>query len=179
MLMVPILGFQCRQLVLIGDPLQLPPTMTTLAAKKAEGKGLDRTLFHRLNEMGYKPLPLRMQYRLFYSNTLRNGVGEDDRPPLLASVPPMLFLETLGKEAQQGKSMSYFNRAELDAGVAIVRSLLNIGIDRSQIGVIALYKTQAEMLNERINVSSNSQHRVQGSEKDIIILSCVKTANLG
>ena len=64
MVMGPLLRFQCRQLVLIGDPLQLPPTLTTLAAKKAEGKGLDRTLFDRMRQMGFRPFPLKIQYRV-------------------------------------------------------------------------------------------------------------------
>lgn len=48
--------------VLVGDPLQLPPTV---AGPEAENKdSLDRSMFERLAEAGLTPILLRTQYRV-------------------------------------------------------------------------------------------------------------------
>ena len=50
-----------RQIVLIGDHCQLPPTVIS---QRAENGGLSRSLFERITEMGIEPLLLRTQYRM-------------------------------------------------------------------------------------------------------------------
>lgn len=52
--MVPLARFSCHRLVMIGDPLQLPPTLTSQAEEGKLGKGLDKTIFDRLVEMGHE-----------------------------------------------------------------------------------------------------------------------------
>lgn len=49
--LVPIVRFQSSRLIMIGDPLQLPPTLTTSADEDKVGQGLDKTLFDRLTEV--------------------------------------------------------------------------------------------------------------------------------
>lgn len=48
--MVPLVRFQSSRLIMIGDPLQLPPTLTTSSDEDKVGQGLDKTLFDRLTE---------------------------------------------------------------------------------------------------------------------------------
>jgi superfamily I DNA and/or RNA helicase len=50
--LVPLSRFMCQRLVMIGDPLQLPPTLGTNAEEGKAGMGLDKTMFDRLIEMG-------------------------------------------------------------------------------------------------------------------------------
>ena len=67
--MVPLSRFGSQRLIMIGDPLQLPPTMTTNAEEDKVGKGLDKTLFDRMIEMGHESVMLRTQYRVSYTPT--------------------------------------------------------------------------------------------------------------
>lgn len=52
--LVPLAKFSCNRLILIGDPLQLPPTLATNAQDGKGGKGLDKTLFNRMIELGHE-----------------------------------------------------------------------------------------------------------------------------
>lgn len=52
--MVPLARFYCNRLVMIGDPLQLPPTLATNAEEGKLGLGLDKTIFDRMIEMGHE-----------------------------------------------------------------------------------------------------------------------------
>ncbi|KAI8377463.1 AAA domain-containing protein [Radiomyces spectabilis] len=54
MTMVPMARFGCNRLIMIGDPLQLPPTLATAADEGIIGQGLDKTLFDRMTELGYE-----------------------------------------------------------------------------------------------------------------------------
>ncbi|KAI7903479.1 AAA domain-containing protein [Cokeromyces recurvatus] len=64
--MVPLTRFGCNRLIMIGDPLQLPPTLASNAEEGKNGQGLDKTLFDRMIEMGYESIMLRTQYRVRY-----------------------------------------------------------------------------------------------------------------
>ena len=52
--LMPMCRAECQKLVLVGDPQQLPPVLTTSSDKTSLRKGLDRTLFDRSIEMGMK-----------------------------------------------------------------------------------------------------------------------------
>jgi hypothetical protein len=62
--MLAISRFQPQRLLLVGDPLQLPPTLP--GTSKPNVTGLERTLFERLGEMSsdLNPILLRTQYRV-------------------------------------------------------------------------------------------------------------------
>ena len=80
----------CRQLVLVGDHCQLPPTVLST---RAEEEGLAVPLFSRMVACGVPPFMLDTQYRmhpsiamfpsdLFYGGKLLNGVSPPERRPL-------------------------------------------------------------------------------------------------
>ncbi|KAJ2414352.1 hypothetical protein GGF47_005732, partial [Coemansia sp. RSA 2524] len=188
MALIALANGGCRRLVLVGDPQQLPPTLTTRATRDAEGCGLDRGLFDRLVQMGHRPRRLTTQYRchprigalcsrLFYNNSLAHGTNATARAPLVPGLPPLAFLDTPGREQQHGASQSFFNRGEIDVVVQLTCHLLRAGISPESLGVIALYKTQADMLREQLRTASDARVQVstvdayQGSERDIIIIS--------
>lgn len=70
----------CKKLILVGDPLQLPATVTSLSAASS---GLDISLFERISSSGLRPLFLRQQYRMhssisaFSSKHFYKGIVKD------------------------------------------------------------------------------------------------------
>ncbi|KAJ2889134.1 hypothetical protein IWW38_004830, partial [Coemansia aciculifera] len=109
------------------------------------------------------------------------GTAFVDRQALVPTIPPLVFLDTAGQEKQHGKSQSFFNKGEIDVAVQLVRRLLMGGVEAESIGVIALYKTQADMLQEQLSNFLGQRSRVQvstvdayqGSEREVIIVSAV------
>ena len=80
----------CRELVLVGDHGQLPPTVLST---RAEEEGLGVPLFSRMVACGVPPFMLDTQYRmhpgiamfpsdLFYGGKLLSGVSAPERRPL-------------------------------------------------------------------------------------------------
>ncbi|KAI8819486.1 AAA domain-containing protein [Fimicolochytrium jonesii] len=63
MSLLPLARFGSQKALLVGDPLQLPPTIPT-TADPSRKDGLERTLFERLAESGLTPVLLRTQYRV-------------------------------------------------------------------------------------------------------------------
>ena len=60
--LLPLGMFGCKRAVLVGDPLQLPPTLPP--SSNSHVAGLERTLFQRLEACGLEPILLRTQYRV-------------------------------------------------------------------------------------------------------------------
>ncbi|XP_075357356.1 5'-3' DNA helicase ZGRF1 isoform X4 [Mycteria americana] len=196
--LLPIARFQCEKLVLVGDPKQLPPTIQ--GSESVHEKGLEQTLFDRLCLMGHKTIPLRTQYRchpaisaianeLFYEGNLVDGVSEKDRSPLLDWLPTLCFYSVNGVE-QIERDNSFYNVAEVHFTVKLIQSLIASGIDGSAIGVITLYKSQMCKIQNLLSgvhseafeikvVQVSTVDAFQGAEKEIIVLSCVRTRQIG
>jgi hypothetical protein len=78
MSLIPLARFGCAKLVrfevlpnsevvqlAVGDPLQLPPPLSSFSNEKTEEEaGLAKTLFVRMAENGVTPTMLRTQYRV-------------------------------------------------------------------------------------------------------------------
>ncbi|KFV48126.1 Uncharacterized protein C4orf21, partial [Tyto alba] len=196
--LLPIARFQCEKLVLVGDPKQLPPTIP--GSESVHGKGLEQTLFDRLCLMGHKTILLRTQYRchpaisaianeLFYEGNLIDGVSEKDRSPLLDWLPTLCFYSVNGVE-QVERDNSFYNMAEIHFTVKLIQSLIASGIEGSVIGVITLYKSQMCKIQHWLSGAHSEAFEVktvqvstvdafQGAEKEIIVLSCVRTRQIG
>ncbi|NXT53270.1 ZGRF1 protein, partial [Pluvianellus socialis] len=196
--LLPIARFQCEKLVLVGDPKQLPPTVQ--GSESAHGQGLERTLFDRLCLMGHKPILLRTQYRchpaisaianeLFYEGQLVDGVAERDRSPLLDWLPTLCFYSVNGVEQTEGDN-SFYNPAEAHFTVQLIQALIASGIEGSAVGVVTLYKSQMCKIRNLLGgvrsaaletraVQVSTVDAFQGAEKEIIVLSCVRTRQTG
>ncbi|NXP50751.1 ZGRF1 protein, partial [Heliornis fulica] len=196
--LLPIARFQCKKLVLVGDPKQLPPTIQ--GSESVHEKGLEQTLFDRLCLMGHKPIFLKTQYRchptisaianeLFYEGNLIDGVSEEDRRPLLDWLPTLCFYSVYGVE-QIERDNSFYNMAEVHFTVKLIQSLIASGIEGSAIGVVTLYKAQMCKIwsllcsahSEAFAIKAIQVSTVdafQGAEKEIIVLSCVRTRQIG
>ncbi|XP_063271132.1 5'-3' DNA helicase ZGRF1 [Prinia subflava] len=196
--LLPIARFQCEKLVLVGDPKQLPPTIQ--GSESVHEQGLEQTLFDRLCLMGHNPILLRTQYRchpalsaianeLFYDGNLIDGISEQDRTPLLEWLPTLCFYSIHGME-QIERDNSFYNMAEAHFTVKLIQSLIASGIEGAAIGVITLYKSQMYKIQNLLSgvhseafevkpVQVSTVDAFQGAEREIIILSCVRTRQLG
>lgn len=186
--LLPILQAGCKRVVLVGDPMQLPPTIESPSATQS---GLEQTLFDRAEAMGYPNVMLSEQYRchpvisslsntLFYKGALRDGVSPDDRAALVP-LQPLVFISTEGPESHSGDS--YCNNKEAASVVELVRLLEKQGISKEQVAVITLYRGQEALLKKSLGNSRtlkvSTVDAIQGAERDIVILSCVRTSKIG
>ncbi|XP_036892218.1 protein ZGRF1-like [Sturnira hondurensis] len=150
--------------------------------------------------MGHKPIVLRTQYRchpaitavandLFYGGTLRNGVSEAERSPLLGWLPTLCFYNVQGQEQIEGGN-SFHNVAEAAFTLTLIQSLVAGGVAGSAIGVITLYRAQVCKLCHSLRAVALDQPSLravqvstvdafQGAEREVIILSCVRTRQVG
>ncbi|XP_061299588.1 protein ZGRF1 [Pezoporus flaviventris] len=196
--LLPIARFQCEKLVIVGDPKQLPPPIQ--GSESAHEKGLEQTLFDRLCLMGHKAIVLRTQYRchpaisaiandLFYDGSLTDGISEEDRSPLLDWLPTLCFYNVNGVE-QIERDNSFYNMPEAHFTVKLTQALIASGIEGSAVGVITLYKSQMCKIQNLLcgvrtelskikAVQVSTVDAFQGSEKEIIVLSCVRTRQIG
>ncbi|XP_041125705.1 protein ZGRF1-like [Polyodon spathula] len=195
----PIARFGCEKLVLVGDPKQLSPTIQ--GSEGAHEAGMEQTLFDRLCLMGYKPVLLRTQYRchpaitaiankLFYDGALIDGITDSDRRPLLDWLPTLCFYSVKGTEQIQNDG-SFHNIEEAVFTLKLIQSLIASGIEGSMIGVITLYKSQMYKISNLLHSDTYCDHSevkdvqvstvdaFQGAEKEIIVLSCVRTKQVG
>ncbi len=187
-----------RQVVLIGDHKQLPPTVIS---RRAEQGGLGRSLFERLIEMGIEPIMLTRQYRMhpgiaefpnaqFYDGELVDGVTTSDRPsPTGVLWPdwenPIAFLPVEGGEVLSPDEASKENQTEASWVVKILIDLIDGGeIDIEEVGIITPYAGQVRAIKDNIpdrlsSVEVRTVDGYQGREKEVIIFSCVRSNREG
>jgi regulator of nonsense transcripts 1 len=190
--LVPIVK-GARQLILVGDHRQLPPTVTS---QNAEEGGLDIPLFERLLANGIPTHMLTTQYRMhptirefpssrFYENRLEDGCSEAERPPVAGFLwpdwdKPVAFVPVHGSEMQEESGSSRSNMDEAAIVVQIVNDLLVPGdLTPDDIGVISPYAGQVRLIREMFGdqidgLEVKSVDGYQGREKEIIVLSTVR-----
>ena len=194
------LKYGCQRCILVGDPLQLPPTVMSKDAARA---GYERSLFVRMMQRGSQSVHLlSIQYRMnplisafpsaaFYQSRLLDGPNMADvtkRPWHRSSLfPPYSFFHVKGGSEVQGRSHSLTNPVEAGVAVALyerlTRDFVGSGSEYT-VGVVTPYKGQVGELKRQFSrrfgervlttVSFNTVDGFQGQEKDIIILSCVR-----
>ncbi|KAL3278282.1 hypothetical protein HHI36_013616 [Cryptolaemus montrouzieri] len=198
--MVPVV-LGVKQLILVGDHCQLGPVVM---CKKAARAGLSQSLFERLVVLGIRPFRLEVQYRMhpelsrfpsnfFYEGSLQNGVCADERKlnkidfPWPITERPMFFHVTQGQEEIAGSGTSYLNRTEASNVEKIATRFLKTGVKPEQIGVITPYEGQRAYLVQYMQYQGSLHSKLyqeieiasvdafQGREKDIIIMSCVRS----
>jgi hypothetical protein len=196
----------CRQLILVGDHKQLPPTVIS---REAERGGLGRSLFDRLIKCGMPTHMLTTQYRMhptirefpsarFYDNKLEDGCTPAERPPAAGFLwpdwdKPVAFVPIEGFEVEDEEGKSKSNIDEAAKVVSIVDDLLAAGdITAQDIGVISPYNGQVRLLTDLFyqaggfedgepyhGLEIKSVDGYQGREKEIIIFSAVRANERG
>ncbi|MBT3600440.1 MAG: AAA family ATPase [Euryarchaeota archaeon] len=183
-----------RQIVLVGDHKQLPPTVLSF---RAEEKGLKRSLFERLVDLGIEPFLLTKQYRMhpsiskfpnkqFYSSKLIDGVNASSRPaPAGLLWPdwdnPVAFIPIEGGELVSPDGTSRENPVEVSWVLKITEDLLEAGeLTKKDIGIITPYAGQVRAIRNSMDeklddVEVRTVDGYQGREKEVIIFSCVRS----
>jgi DNA replication ATP-dependent helicase Dna2 len=169
---------RARRFVLIGDDRQLPPVVRT--------RVLAHSMFERLKKDGQSITLLDTQYRmhpqimdvsnrLFYEGRLRAGIGERERKP--PDGLPVVFIPV--ESECDGRS----NREEAEVVVELVQSFIrDFGVRPELIGVVSPFRAQVVLLRQMlgsIGVTVDTVERFQGGERDIMILSFVRSRGTG
>ncbi|KAG1656161.1 DNA replication ATP-dependent helicase/nuclease DNA2 [Nymphon striatum] len=196
--------FHATKFVLVGDPKQLAPLVQNKVAEKLgmseclfsrlyrESSAVDLHLQYRMNcEI------TRISNELTYDGCLQCGSEAIDRATLKLS-PSLSIAETWLHDCfneDMSKSVILLNTDSVplpqcqdhhgyiyNSGEAeIVLQLCSNGVDQADVGIIAPYRRQVLLLkksvckNEMKDLEVNTVDQYQGREKQIIIISCVRT----
>lgn len=182
---------KAHRFILAGDHKQLPPT---IISDKAQG--LEKTLFEELIRIyPFKSQLLNIQYRMnsllmkfpnseFYNNNLKSDSSVDDIDinDLINSddkEDAMLFIDTSNiddiGEKHLKDSKSIINQLEADIAVKFANDYLKLGLEETDIGIISPYADQVKIIQDRTPVEVKTVDGFQGREKEIIIISTVRS----
>ena len=194
---------RAKRFFLAGDHKQLPPTILSEEAKELE-KTLFEKLIERfpghsiMLEVQYRMNEKIMEFpnREFYEGKLIAapevkerllkdlGVKEPQKfKNVLSPCHALGFIETSrinALEFQPEGSTSYENFEEAKICLELVEELLKMGVKKEDIGVITPYAAQVKLLKELfaekgLKVEINSVDGFQGREKEVIIISFVRS----
>ncbi|XP_058214440.1 probable helicase MAGATAMA 3 isoform X1 [Rhododendron vialii] len=192
----------CKQLFLVGDPVQLPATVISPIAEKF---GYGMSLFKRFQRAGYQVSMLKTQYRMhpeirsfpsreFYDGELEDGpdvVNQTKRSwHDYRCFGPFCFFDIHeGKESQPSGSGSWVNEDEVDFVLAMYHKMVTRYPElksSSRLAIISPYRHQVKIFRDRFRstfgvesdkvVDINTVDGFQGREKDVAIFSCVRAS---
>ena len=195
---------RCSRVILAGDHCQLPPTVKSIAALKA---GLGKTLMERIVEQKPEVVTLlRMQYRMneeimrfssdwFYGNQVESAPEVKYRSILDLDVP-MEWIDYRFQEEFVGESFGRINKAEAELTLMTLQEYFErIGKtrvlnERLDVGVISPYRAQVQYLRSQLKkkeyfkpfrhlITVNTVDGFQGQERDIIVISLVRSNDEG
>jgi len=194
--MIP--GIKAVKIIVAGDHNQLPPTIISENAKNILEKSFFEIMYENYPE---KINRLIIQYRMntkiagfsskyFYdsmllsSNENENAVIKNYENNFLFSYPEMIFFDTSKSaeksEEQKEGSKSRHNSLEISIIKKITDIYKKVKISEN-IGIISPYSEQVKILEElyknenEIDTEVNTIDSFQGREKDIIIISFVRS----
>uniref|UniRef100_A0A914Y7Q6 RNA helicase n=1 Tax=Panagrolaimus superbus TaxID=310955 RepID=A0A914Y7Q6_9BILA len=189
------------RIILAGDPKQLGPVTTVNLLSTNENYGYKKSLLARLvdkNVFNNDPRYLiqltenhrshegivKISSELFYENTLiaTKPIGHDSlcRLPFLQknNFPILFHSVNSGKEETSVETRSKRNLAEVSVIVEYVKKCLHQNVAAEDIGVVSPYTYQAESIRKSLNnkdITVDTVEKYQGSERRVIIISCVRT----
>ncbi len=192
--LIPIV--KSKKLIMAGDHKQLPPTVLSNLEE------LKKTLFERLIEK-YPDfsIMLRVQYRMnekimkFPSEMFYNGLliahesvknqtildlvkKIDPNDKEIINEKPIIFINCKGEERRDRESLSYYNIEEAEIVKKYAKVFLKYKIPFS---IITPYDAQVKYLKRILGeeIEINSVDGFQGRENEVIIVSFVRTKDLG
>ncbi|GMQ01759.1 hypothetical protein CsSME_00048288 [Camellia sinensis var. sinensis] len=191
----------CKQVFLVGDPVQLP---ATVISPIAEQFGYGMSLFKRFQRAGYKVVMLKTQYRMhpeirsFPSREFYNGVLEDGSDVKSETkrkwhdfrcFGPFCFFDIHEGKESQPSGGSWVNEDEVDFVLVLYRTMVTRYPElksNSRLAIISPYRHQVKLFRERFQdtfgvesnklVDINTVDGFQGREKDVAIFSCVRSS---
>ncbi|MEE1133904.1 MAG: IGHMBP2 family helicase [Methanobrevibacter sp.] len=186
---------KAHRFILAGDHKQLPPTIISDRAGE-----LEKTLFEELiRKYPHKSQLLNVQYRMnnllmkfpnqeFYNNGLKSDASVDDINinDILDSTQKeeaLVYIDTsnvdIEGETHLKDSKSIVNHIEAEISSNIVNDYLNIGVEEEDIGIISPYADQVKVIQDMTPVEVKTVDGFQGREKEIIIISTVRSNDNG
>lgn len=188
---------RAKRLILVGDPMQLPPTVKS---KEAEKLGYGITLLDLLNPILSSNYLLNLQYRMndhllsFSNETFYDGklmsADQNKSITLPNDVNPLTFIDTAGcgfDEKIYPKTRSRHNEGEY----LILREFIlqySEKIAGHSVGIISPYAEQVRYIRSQIaedeelknhDITVESIDGFQGQEKDVIFISLVRSNENG
>lgn len=198
---------RASRVILAGDHCQLPPTVKSIAALKAGlGKTLMERIVEMKPEV---VTLLKMQYRMnddimrFSSNYFYDGLVESAPQVKYRGILdldiPMEWHDTSAYEFKEefvGESFGRINKEEAELTLNILQQYFeHIGKqrlldERIDVGIISPYRAQVQFLRRllmkqeffkpfRRQISINTVDGFQGQERDIILISMVRSNDEG
>lgn len=182
---------KAHRFILAGDHKQLPPT---IISEKANG--LEKTLFEELIKIyPFKSQLLNVQYRMnsllmefpnkeFYNGSLKSDSSVDDITinDILNSTyeeEALLFIDTSDidsyGESHLKDSKSIINKIEANIAVDLAKNYISAGVSEEDIGIISPYADQVKIIQDKTPVEVKTVDGFQGREKEIIIISTVRS----
>lgn len=190
----------CRNVIVVGDMKQLPQITDLKIQDKVSYNPLRpeydyfncSILSSIINLYGEK-LPreiLREHYRChpriieFCNQKFYNGELIPYTTPELSDNPLLIYRTSEGshmRKVTQGEEKGIYNQRELDIIVQEVLEFSGCMEDRKKVGIVTPYRKQADKAGKLVHksVESDTVHRYQGREKDIMILSTVLSGPRG
>ena len=193
-----------KKLILAGDPCQLPPTImtTNIQTKKYLSISLMERMMNNAN-IERNIVVLYMQYRMnakimdwpsktFYQNKLiaaprianKQLASLEGVKPSDLTQAELILANTESSTEKKDKGKSLYNEAELAKAVEVIEQLIINGVRTSDIAIISPYAIQTKLLKEltsqrwsQLEISTIDAY--QGSEKEVIILSTVRSNKEG
>lgn len=185
---------RANQVVLAGDPKQLPPTVIS---RQAATEGASVSLMERLvNEYPERLCLLETQYRMApeimafpsmdsYGGKLIAHASVISRSHQVFEngmfANKVLAIDTTGSDFSEEACLeggSLMNPSEARLITLLANQLISQGMEREQIGIITPYRAQAELLASKPDLAGmeiDSVDSFQGREKDAIMVSLVRS----
>lgn len=192
------------RVVLAGDHKQLPPT---IKSQEAMAGGLGKSLMERVVETQPESVTmLNIQYRMNYgimkfsSDWFYDGMVVPDKSVSHRSIldyeTPVIWVNSDEPERYVEDNHGRINKAEADLLLLHLQGYINkIGVERVieeeiDIGIISPYRVQTLYIRQRIwgmnefrrirhLISVNTVDGFQGQERDIILISLVRSNEYG
>ena len=199
---------KARQLILVGDTMQLPPTVTTRDVQLRNTIGVSP--MERLLKNGIEEYVLKEQYRMhpslliypneaFYKGVVQsaqtNGAATSNQlkgfPWPSPNNEPLAFID-LGNASEIAHNFGgRSNPRECRTVVNIVQKIISQGdVEADQIAIITPYNKQVQLLRTELSnaslihgkkmleVNVGSVDSFQGQEKELVVFSAVRSNRL-
>ena len=194
-LITGVLAFSCcRNVIVVGDVKQLPQITNEKIEPKLKNESPDpvynyfkHSILSSMIDLYGDSLPreiLREHYRChpqiiefcnqkYYGSELIPYTNPD-----LSQNPLVLYKTAEGnhmRKVTQGEKQGTYNQRELDVTIEEVLKNPDLATENSQIGFVTPYRKQANVAGSLLpdGIESDTVHKYQGREKDLMILSTV------
>ena len=189
---ISTLSRACEHLILIGDHKQLRPNPTV--HKLARDYNLEISLFERMvyNDLHLDCLKWQHRMRPEISRVMKTIYPELQDHASVMSYPEVrgvgeniAFIEHDYPHEMDEDTLSCLNVWEADYAVSLCEYLLKQGYSPSQITIISMYSAQINNIRRQMPKSRFDGVRIasvdsfQGEENDIILLSLVRSGEVG